>query len=484
MCKYLYLCEKVKNIRKKLGVTQKELGGNTISRTTINRIETNCLKRNKLSKKTASALANNIKRIAKEKNIKLNLEYTAEYFINDSTDEYWYECLSEIDKAVNFKFNKVKLDKRLKEIEKVNAGIQHKVYKEIKNSKDYISFYNQQINKVNILLILANEYKENYCYKECINILLIAGNEASKTFDNELYFKITIEKIRLYLRMHDLDVAASLIDGGIDYYKYYNLNNSQNIKILYYDKALELNWRAISEDNYEYALKSIECLDKIKKYDFSKKEEIDIKNLYAQNYKKVKNYEKAESIYLKLIDVAFENKLTDQISMLYRNISMLYIEIGKIDEAKSFLEKAESLKISQGHIASLDIHFELLIMFAKCNFKYEKIYEIFDKILYECSNCNNVEIKNKSVNIVIDYLIRNDMTTEAIDFVKEILAMIEKQELLIDDILKGALFQVCFYFKDTSKNMFEVVFSSLKCFYKKQTYWGIFEMQTIDNHNI
>lgn len=93
MNKKLYLDNRIKYFRKMLNITQRDLAMDTISIQQIKYLETN--KRN-LTMKTAKILSNNFKKIAKEKNI--NLEVTVEELLKSSKELARNLCEKELNK--------------------------------------------------------------------------------------------------------------------------------------------------------------------------------------------------------------------------------------------------------------------------------------------------------------------------------------------------------------------------------------------------
>ncbi|WP_026476262.1 helix-turn-helix domain-containing protein [Alkaliphilus transvaalensis] len=311
--------EKVKKIRKELGLNQEDIASDQISKSLISMIEKN--KRN-LTEKVAVIIANNInkyyKRIGKEIFPEELMESEIERVQRDIYNEIEY-LRGSVDKAIiNERLFDAKFNTLMKTVE----------------------HWNLIGPKMELLLIRGEFYHKNYKYKDAIKDLS--------------------EALVYYMQEKDYGIVARIYNFiGICYYMLMLVDQALIYYIKAYDTAIEndvspdivnthtiilnliLAYRKI--ERYDMALHYLNLLKKIDvDYIVSFRHQIKIGILEANTYRDLKNFPKAERMYNKLLQKAGEIE-NYYLIVIYDNLSILNLQCGNIERALFYINKAFKL---------------------------------------------------------------------------------------------------------------------------------------------
>jgi HTH-type transcriptional regulator, quorum sensing regulator NprR len=306
---FLTTGEKLKKLRKQLGLKQHELEEANITRSFISMVEGD---KKSLSKDTAKAITDLFKRKASEKGIEFNI---TEDYLTISPKE-------EAEKYCNEKLNDESSENSLEAIDEI-----------IKISKAY--------NLKNILekaylfkgnrLYAIREYVEAFtCYSEILEMHLNVGSEEKLAF---IYNKLAKCKIQL---LQYAEALAYLNKA----YNYVTMHEDETImKFVLYNFAL--CYRLIEEYDkslvYAQRLISLCCIET--EFDVYISTIIIMYNCYLSKG----DIDKAVQSYNEAI-----NKFTDEtnplLGYIYNHLGISYTELNQLEKAMSYFEKSKSIR--------------------------------------------------------------------------------------------------------------------------------------------
>lgn len=346
----LSIPQKLKAIRKYLGLKQEDLTNGHISRSLISYIENGKVE---LTKETASIISNSIKKVLDDKNIPLEVD--VEYLTSDERKQA-----------------KLLIERHLIKL------------RELKNVKDDVSF-TELISKIEKILtkwelpdkrlvayeLIGDMYYERSEFDESYIYYIKALENSIKENQIYKYAYILIKLGRTCIRSNKYLAAIKYNDEALSVLNAYKIEDDDLFKKCLFNNALA--YKSLKE--YDKFIKNIHELEMLYK-DFTPKQSIDILTVKGSYYRRRGDFNKAEDAYNKGLKLAkIHNKLED-IAMLYVNMSILFEEKNELQKSINYVK--ESLKIRE-HIGDERISITLLELGKK--FKLQKEYDSAEKYL-------------------------------------------------------------------------------------------------------
>lgn len=388
--------EKLRNLRKKYGLTQSDIAGNDLTRNLISEIENGKIR---LTTRSAERIYFNIK--AKIKNI----------------DEDHVNWLIEDEVSLINKRAKRVLEK-LKQINSLN---------ELDNAKSLLHdiIYNKQVYyfiKYEIYLILADidiTKRKNYILKS-IGIALM-----HKDYDMLIKAIYLVVKYDYSSKLYESVITES--DIVLDFCEKEGLSSKNDDRI----NKIIFN-RALAYKKLERFDECIESLNKLN-YDISEEELLDISILRANCYIEKKQYEIAQGIYLDILGKSTKNENLKVVSRAYRNIAIIKLKLKQYENCEKYLKLAHDVGGSDWDRA-LTYYYSVLIYLKmnkidKANLYFKSAIELLKKVqnveyevdiqvkmLEYCFNdCLNIEVvkwilKNMEMNMIKGRYLKNNLT--------------------------------------------------------------------------
>lgn len=304
--------EKIRQIRKYLGVNQQDISRGDISRSLISYLESG---KTKLINDTAKIIAENINIIAKEKGIDIHI--TPDYLMED-------EC---------FQCNII-LDRYIKSLEKYLKNNSNIFLTELEKAKKVIELCDLPSKKAKIF-----ELAGNYCY------------ENKKNSDSYMYYLKAMESNIRVNNNHGIAdnlirLSSCYIKRG-DYQEAINFNNYSIAIIEKNELSNNLIKRAIFNNAISYRIigqidDSLRNLDKLEllKLELKLAQKIDVLILKGNCLCDKKTYKAAKDVYDKALSLLSEGEMLEKKVMIYRNIYTIYLDLNKYEEAIKYLLKS------------------------------------------------------------------------------------------------------------------------------------------------
>jgi len=294
--------EKLKFFRKKYKLNQQELAGDDINRTLISYIESGKVD---LTEKTAHIIANNANKVAKEKN--LDFHVTAEFFLEDETDQVKRLLIKKIDELEVFLNNKqIPEQSFLDELSSflfdkgtsVEKGIIYERLGELQSSEDKSTEQHIYYSKSFEQYLISEEYNRliSLTHKLCSNRI------RTKNFHEAIRFSAIMQST-----ITDLDRKTMMImhyNNGIAY-------SGMNL----YEKAVE---------EYEAAYEIME------QHNNDRAAQI-LLNL-GICYSKLDDKDNAKDLFLKASNIFEDLMMLDLYCVCLQNISTIVRDEDTLDE--------------------------------------------------------------------------------------------------------------------------------------------------------
>jgi tetratricopeptide (TPR) repeat protein len=379
--------ERLKKIRQVIfRATQEEISKGLCTKNMISLIENN---KKRLNYSLACGIAENLNRIAKEKEIDLSIITPEELLIDD-------------DKQANYIFTNIANE--LKEIKVIDLFEQ-----KLREAEELIEKYNITDNKKIELYKLAADffyYKHIYSKSDQMcDIGLKISIDLKNSFD-EVHFNIYKSRNNIvtqnYVRaLQQLDYSEKLNNDIV--------NNNLSIEILYYRGLVYKK-----SGDYHSAL---ECFQMMNKFEINdKKLLLKVKMVHANCLNDIYEFEKAEKIYRETLNIAMKYDDKDIIAQVYRNLSELYLN------KKNYKYAAMNIKESLKNHPQ-NVHFGETLYFASKVLKHVN-EDVEQYLLQSLDVCREKDNENPNLiekiiyELVLIYIKRKDE--------KNIALMVEK----------------------------------------------------------
>lgn len=427
--------EKIKELRKYLGITQDELAKSlNRTRTTISKIENQS---QPVTYIIATELANAFKTIAIKKDIDIgNIDNL--YFLNlnkHNIDNVAEEHIKELSEICFFDY-----DEAIKE--RVNTISDFFINNNVHPEKKY-EFYD----------IIIGFYLRSYRFKECKILIIKALEIATELRRPEYSLKLFCNLIRVYAYLKDFDEII-LLEKNLGSFSN-NEKTKSFFKSIYYNTA-----RAYGEKG-EYD-NMIKYLNKIlSDFSLTDQEVLDIEILKIFTELKRKNYSLAEEQYLKLLDTAIIIKNNITAVRVYAGLAKLYYEKNKLSESCKYiglvLESDEAKKMPDILATVNEIK---LYISCKTSADLIETKEAFEAFI---SDKNIAADESLQVNVIKEMYIYCSYNKHY-DYLLEMINIIDKK-ILSKEINSQEVFsvymEICNTFKEIKSCKHEEVFNRL-----------------------
>lgn len=303
---FLSVGEKLRTLRDRLGIEQKELENAGITRNFISMVENG--KRN-IGKDTAQGLTDYFKKKSRELGIDLNIDES--YFLNEPKDDANVFCnsrlLQELSEDEIEELSKIALEY---ELEDILPKIQMKKADLIFKNLDYSEAFCCYNNAIEGFLKVHNMESLPYIYNQL-------GKCRAKKLDSK-------EAISYFEKAYESAIVYE--DRLIERYSLYNLAkmfnrvSNNNKALIYADKFLNLI--DVNEYPVEYIIGSM---------------------AKGVCYSDMKEYRKAVDIYLELLNHINKDSYS-MLGFIYNNLGQSYFGMGVYQKAKEYFEKSEEFR--------------------------------------------------------------------------------------------------------------------------------------------
>ncbi|WP_029452060.1 helix-turn-helix transcriptional regulator [Clostridium algidicarnis] len=357
--------QKLKNLRTKLKLTQKDLVIEGVTREFISMVEK---EKRHFSKATAICFMQNIIEYAKIKSIDMDLSFDEEYLSRtikedaemycklsleeSSTMEEYLDILSicnkyEISNVMIMVYKKIG-DKLLNEAKAVEAFINYDKAMEIIDQKNIMEYKILILNNMGICKLRLLQYNEAiYYFNKSIEL-------CHSTNDYKIYNKALYNRLLACFSMEDISKSLKYIKESKDII---NINNSRDIFI----KVLIIE---------------------------------------AICYKDIGNYSKCIEIYRNLTDnFNIEDKVI--LGNIYNNLAIALFENKEYEESKAYFGRSKELRsvYDRSHLARTFIHESIIYINLE---QYNDAIDTLNKGLNLCNEYNDYEYLNKGYKYLED----------------------------------------------------------------------------------
>ncbi len=344
--------EKIRRIRKELGLKQEDITNEEVSKSLISMIEKN---KRALSWKTAKIIANCLNKYYRN----TGYQITPEYLMETEQDLVKKDFV----KTMNYLYSIMESD--VLDVEYVNECFEKLMV--------LIRPWGLKKEMIELITLRGKFYCLTYQY-----------NEALKDFCSALEYyleeKDYSEVARIYNQMGMINHMLMRIDQALTYYtKAYDIASEHNIinRIRIKIEAiynLILCYRNIQR--YDMALQYVIMFKEIEwnhpMYDIYNHQ---VMLMEGNTYREIKNFEKAEKIYFKLLQKA-RTLDNNTLFLVYESCSIHYREQGQVDKALNYIDKALKMKssVKASYIPNI------LIAQAKCQMLLKRSVEAINTL--------------------------------------------------------------------------------------------------------
>lgn len=348
--KILPVAQKIKTIRKSLDLRQEELTNGTISRSLISYIENGKVE---LTKDTAKVIAECLQEVLNKKNIPYKID--ADYLMRDN--------MTQADFL---------LDKHIKELQKYkDEKDEVNFVSELRRIEDILEQWDLPQKRIIFYELAADFYYERNRLNDSYIYYIKCLENNIKLNDGHNYAKILTKIGRCCIKMRKYWQAIKYNDYALAVLSSNKIEDDNLHKRCMFNTALAYR----SLNCYDESLESIDKLEELYN-DFTPTESLDILMLKGNCYRNKGDLETSERIYNKALDISKMEKKHHITSMIYTNISALYVKRNDIERAIKY--DKESLKISE-QIKDKKISKDLLSLGGK--YKVLKQFDLAEKYL-------------------------------------------------------------------------------------------------------
>ncbi len=433
--KILTAGQKLKNMRKKYGLSQKQIAGNDMTREFVSLVETN---KSKLSKSSAENLLKNIKMILAKNGIEfsVSLDYLFET-IDEQKEKILNQCNLDLKEFNISNYNENKFKYLVEEVEVflIENGI----------SFEY---------KITLYKEIVHIFFKNYDYSNAEIYLLKATSDATEVGNYQEVLELILDRIRLYAQSNNSKQEEILIRYAVEYYHEHNIDDHEILKKLYFNAATVYS----NLNKFDKCIDYIDLLTK-NSFQFSEIENLEIKNLYSNNLFINKQYDKAEKISLEILDIAIRNSYTDVVSKIYINLADIYTNLEKYEKAKKYLEKSVNLKHDYKYISKIDIYYSQLKLNIRCNNRLTIVDKNFNNLINSCKIENDSMVMCSAYKLMSDYYIKLNKDELLNSLILNLREEIKEKKLNVDNNIYSLLIVTLNYFKPRNKRTYEEIFT-------------------------
>ena len=388
--------EKIKNIRKSLGLKQDEITGNEITRNLISMIENGKVR---LSTNAAEVIADNINNVCKQRNI--DFRVTASYLLQDEK----IQATLIIDKYIKFlnensNNSSMNLSDDIEEIDQFLINNEVDINKKITIYKIIGNIFN-----------LKNEYHGSYTYylkafengnkilsnTKLVDLLikLMYSCNMLKRYNEALYFgklvlnynqlpdklkfKLSFNSALAYQKLNLYNESLEEINHITTSFHELSIDNKFNVITLKANCLQEIKYYKEALDEYKHILSVLGPGDRIKQLVIM----CNMMDIYIY-FEDIKNVKRYIDKIISIADNLEELPKDDYVPQIYLEIANAGVYINSLDIAKDYYRKAISS-------AKLTKQYELLLN------SLDKLFDIYSKE----NNLNELDnIKNELLEII------------------------------------------------------------------------------------
>lgn len=426
--------EKVKRIRKILGVTQSKLGGTLVTRFMISQIETG---RVKLAPYTATKLSKRINEIADKKKINLIIDSS---FLLESTEM----------QAIRI------LENNLRELRILKMSDKHLEFNdkiiEVEKKLEKIDLY----DKFKLYELAADFYFEKYDFEEAEVCLLKCFKMAARNRDEKVIIELIEKLIRIYGYMGKYKAVISLVSYVNKLISKQNVMEVDIIKNTYFNQALAL--KKLGEND-----KCIELLNKIRmNFIIDKKKVLDMDMLEANCYMKLQDYKKVEQIYLRTLNKAIDTDYNLIVALSYANLAELYFKMKNINLAEDYIERAVGIKDIGNDDIIAQIYYGKFKIYASKAKNIEAVRESFKDTIHKLNISKNKDLLTKVINEMCDYCIQERSYNDVLKILELIDEKIKNNDF-INEKIPCIFYKAYVYLKENqNESADKVLYKGLK----------------------
>lgn len=378
--------EKIRQMRKQLGINQSLLEDVNMTRAFISMMESG---KRRISRKSSEILARKFNSIAKEMSSNINLD--DEYFCRFPEEEARFYCNNELSKE----------------------GINHEELKEIIDVA----------KKYQLSDILINAYKANgekyFAEADYMNAFTNFSSSLGKCKEINQY----LLQPYIYNAMGVCKTRRNEDEEAVFYFNQALLCAKEQDNDLYFIKAsynLALGYSKIKE--YDNCIEVIEKNILGKDISEGSEELLKARILKANTYLRIGKKEKVLQEYLKIIEDLKEDDI-DALSMIYNNIAEYHYENEQFEESLKYIDKAQKLRNRESISVTLDTKgkiflkqglyneglmiFELAISFAEEYKQFTALVEIYKNIIQVYELMGDLQKVKESAQMLLDTLEKN-----------------------------------------------------------------------------
>lgn len=437
--------DKIKNYRKYLHITQKELAGDALTRSFISQLEQK-RKPLKLTEDKAEIIVKNLNSLSKKYNIAIDI--SVEYLM-ESVEDQQIKILNSISKELSvYKISKFDINDFQEFIDQVEEFLE--------NNSEFFekNILKNYIFKINIYREVAAIFTENHVYDLCQIYLLKATAYAAASANYNQMLDIILERIRVYYLIKNFEQGIILTEYAENYFERKNVS-SELFKQLYCNKVAFLNKLNRPGISLKCAINLIEG----GKYLLSEIEILKLKIIISNNYCLLKQFEKAEKNSLEVLNIALEKQYIDIVAQIYRNLAEMYIDMGQYANSKKYLENSISLRYTKNYTSMKDIYLNLIELSLNINENNSKIDVIFENLIKQCDIERDSKTKLKAYDLIFQYHMQRNNDTEILDLAVKIREEVFYKNFEVDEKILSILIKILNYLKNRNKKSFEEVFT-------------------------
>ncbi|MGO1368720.1 MAG: tetratricopeptide repeat protein [Senegalia sp. (in: firmicutes)] len=310
--------EKIRSLRKLLKANQNDITKGNFNRSLLSYIEND---KAPLSQKVSEVISKNINKIAKEKNIPLNI--TADYLLEDD--------ITQVRKITS------RLLDELSYIDNINSDI---FIQKIDELKKFFKNYDVKDLELKFYNLLAGLYYQNKEYNNSY-LSYLQALEACVLNKNNINCKIEI-----LLNMSKCTISTKNYEETIliDKYALAILKINNIINNTFYKRAyfnLALSYKNLGQ--YEESLKMLEIIEN-ENFSLTSKQKSNIYVLKGNCYLRMNQFKASEENYKNALKISIDNNVKDELWITYYNLSNIYFKTNKLDKSIFYGEKALNLK--------------------------------------------------------------------------------------------------------------------------------------------
>lgn len=414
--------EKLILYRKKYKISQKDLAGDSISRSHLAMIETG---KNSLNDHTAAILVKNFNDILSSRGI---------------NDRILYDELMET-KEMQVEKLKIEFLKKLEDSENLESTVSEiESYASEYDADTKIMLYKKMGD---LFYERNNPHRATSFYLRIINDLIIKR-------DSIILGEISVTLVRIYLQTENYHAALdleNLIKSEIESFE------EMDKMILLYNMGLINDFLKKHESALQYFLRVEEYIQDLEKI-------FDVKNYQALSYADLGEFDKAVSIYRSLM-----LKYKDPIKKISINDNLLYIsKLEKNEEKIQFYYRKCKKILKEDFKDFQDYYFEIEqieFSLAEIALDFSRKKDLIYFLLKVCENKTNrnLDIKFKAINLLLNHLSKKDIAI--VDDLEELyfkLLSLEKKLHIGYEFLE-------FYIKENMKEKQLAFLNKIKLFY-------------------